>query len=74
MQVPTVVYDSVVPEAEQPVAVPSTALYVTAPVPEPPVEARVMGSPNIASDDEDIARAAWADRDTASAAETVVLE
>ncbi len=43
MQVPALVALSALPVIRHPVAVPFTTEYVTAPVPEPPLVARVRG-------------------------------
>jgi hypothetical protein len=46
-QVPVLVLDSAEPMTVQPVAVPFTALNVTAPVPDPPEVVKVSGVPNV---------------------------
>jgi hypothetical protein len=45
MQVPIVVTERVVPVTTQPAAVPTVAVKVSAPVPDPPAVVRLRGTP-----------------------------
>ncbi len=58
-QVPVVEYDSVVPDTEQPIAVPSIAVKDMAPVPDPPDADNVIVSPKFAIFDEVMVTVDW---------------